>query len=115
MRDIILTNVFLHIISAAMQGLQNMVCVFLQIPLEKPEPSEEMIQPKSEYLDDQESVEDLTHLDDDMNDELEQDNSRAGPSHDPSQHPGKIAMKILHSNFCIFYIFSLSNRFFTLF
>jgi hypothetical protein len=56
-----------------------------------------MIQPKSEYLDDQESVEDLTNLDDDMNDlnEMEQDNSRAGPSHDPSQHPGK-RTKILY-------------------
>ena len=49
-----------------------------------------MIQPKSEYLDDQESVEDLTTLDDDMNDlEMDQDNSRAGPSsHDPS-HSGE--------------------------
>ena len=56
----------------------------VQLP-EKPEPNEEMIQPKSEYLEDQEDVEDLTNLDDDMNDldEME-DNSRAGPSHDPS-------------------------------
>ena len=60
-----------------------------------------MIQPKSEYLDDQESVEDLTNLDDDMNDlnEMEQDNSRAGPSsHDPSQHPGKHTLQL----FCYF-------------
>lgn len=62
------------------------------MPLEKPEPNDNLIEPKSEYLEDQEeSVEDLT-LDDDMNDlnEMEQDNNRAGPSHDPSQHPGKL-------------------------
>lgn len=61
------------------------------MPMEKPEPTDTLIEPKSEYLDDpEESVEDLT-LDDDMNDlnEMEQDNNRAGPSHDPSQHPGK--------------------------
>lgn len=63
----------------------------MQLPVEKPEPTEDMIQPKSEYLDDpEESVEDLT-LDDDMNDLNEmEDSNRAGPStHDPSQHPGK--------------------------
>lgn len=62
--------------------------------MEKPEPGEDMIQPKSEYLDDQESVEDLTTLDDDMNDLNEmEDNSRAGPSgHDPS-HAGKFSTK----------------------
>ena len=63
----------------------------MQLPLEKPEPNDSLIEPKSEYLDDpEESVEDLT-LDDDMNDlsEMDQDNNRAGPSHDPSQHPGK--------------------------
>lgn len=63
-----------------------------QLPLEKPEPNDNLIEPKSEYLEDpEESVEDLT-LDDDMNDlnEMEQDNNRAGPSHDPSQHPGKL-------------------------
>lgn len=65
------------------------------MPLEKPEPTEEMIQPKSEYMEDQESVEDLTNLDDDLNDlnEMDQDNSRAGPSHDPSQHGGKCLNK----------------------
>ena len=64
---------------------------FLQLPHEKPEPTDTLIEPKSEYLEEnEESVEDLT-LDDDMNDlnEMEQDNNRAGPSHDPSQHPGK--------------------------
>ena len=64
----------------------------LQLPVEKPEPTEDMIQPKSEYLDDpEESVEDLT-LDDDMNDlnEMEQDSNRAGPStHDPTQPHGE--------------------------
>lgn len=71
------------------------------MPLEKPEPNDNLIEPKSEYLEDQEeSVEDLT-LDDDMNDlnEMEQDNNRAGPSHDPSQHPGK-----LNELFLIFYL-----------
>lgn len=61
------------------------------MPIEKPEPNDNLIEPKSEYLEDpEESVEDLT-LDDDMNDlnEMEQDNPRAGPSHDPNQHPGK--------------------------
>ena len=70
---------------------KNIVSFIFQLPIEKPEPTEEMIQPKSEYLDDaEESVEDLT-LDDDMNDlnEMEQDSSRAGPSSvDPNQHPG---------------------------
>lgn len=71
----------------------------MQIPIEKPEPSEEMIQPKSEYVDDQDSVEDLTHLDDDMNDLNEmEDNSRAGPSHDPSQHSGKQISIMITSN-----------------
>ncbi|XP_032456419.1 longitudinals lacking protein, isoforms N/O/W/X/Y isoform X4 [Nasonia vitripennis] len=76
--------------SALMQQLTKPADEMLQMPLEKPEPSEDMIQPKSEYQDDQESVEDLTNFDDDMNDlnEMEQDNSRAGPSHDPSQHAG---------------------------
>ncbi|XP_014207167.1 longitudinals lacking protein, isoforms A/B/D/L isoform X6 [Copidosoma floridanum] len=63
----------------------------MQMSHEKAEPTEEMIQPKSEYMDDQESVEDLTNLDDDMNDlrELdEQESTRPGPSHDPSQHGG---------------------------
>lgn len=73
------------------------------MPLEKPEPSDNLIEPKSEYLEDpEESVEDLT-LDDDMNDlnEMEQDNNRAGPSHDPSQHPGKLNNRIIF----IFYLF----------
>lgn len=73
------------------------------MPLEKPEPNDNLIEPKSEYLEDQESVEDLT-LDDDMNDlnEMEQDNNRAGPSHDPSQHPGKLneLFLIFYLNFC---------------
>lgn len=76
---------------------------FLQLPLEKAEPTDNLIEPKSEYLDDpEESVEDLT-LDDDMNDlnEMEQDNNRAGPSsHDPSQHPGKFHdFKLYRPNF----------------
>jgi len=61
------------------------------LPLEKPEPNDNLIEPKSEYLEDpEEAVEDLT-LDDDINDlnEMDQDNNRAGPSHDPAQHPGK--------------------------
>ncbi|XP_012270357.1 longitudinals lacking protein, isoforms A/B/D/L isoform X10 [Orussus abietinus] len=68
----------------------------LQLPLEKPEPNDSLIEPKSEFMDDpEESVEDLT-LDDDMNDlnEMEQDNNRAGPSHDPSQHPGLAAWHV---------------------
>ncbi|XP_058795883.1 sex determination protein fruitless isoform X7 [Phymastichus coffea] len=75
--------------SALMQQLTKPADEMIQIPMEKPEPNEEIIQPKSEYLDDQESVEDLTHLDDDMNDmEMDQD-SRPGPStQDGSQHPG---------------------------
>ncbi|XP_023313325.1 longitudinals lacking protein, isoforms A/B/D/L isoform X16 [Trichogramma pretiosum] len=75
--------------SALMQQLTKSNDDMLQMQMEKPEPTEDMIQPKSEYMEDQESVEDLTHLDDDMNDlnEMEQDNSRAGPSHD-SSHPG---------------------------
>ncbi|KOC67969.1 Longitudinals lacking protein, isoforms H/M/V [Habropoda laboriosa] len=76
--------------SALMTQLTKPADEMLQLPLEKPEPNDSLIEPKSEYLEDQEeSVEDLT-LDDDMNDlnEMEQDNNRAGPSHDPSQHPG---------------------------
>ncbi|XP_068976269.1 uncharacterized protein LOC117160031 isoform X47 [Bombus vancouverensis nearcticus] len=76
--------------SALMTQLTKPADEMLQLPLEKPEPSDNLIEPKSEYLEDpEESVEDLT-LDDDMNDlnEMEQDNNRAGPSHDPSQHPG---------------------------
>ncbi|XP_043284413.1 protein bric-a-brac 2 isoform X38 [Venturia canescens] len=76
--------------SALMQQLTKPAEETLQLPLEKPEPTESLIEPKSEYLEDkEESVEDLT-FDDDMNDlnEMEQDNNRAGPSHDPSQHPG---------------------------
>ncbi|XP_046416439.1 protein tramtrack, beta isoform isoform X42 [Neodiprion pinetum] len=76
--------------SALMQQLTKPADEMLQMPIEKPEPNDNLIEPKSEYLEDpEESVEDLT-LDDDMNDlnEMEQDNPRAGPSHDPSQHPG---------------------------
>lgn len=72
-----------------------------QLPLEKPEPTESLIEPKSEYLEDkEESVEDLT-FDDDMNDlnEMEQDNNRAGPSHDPSQHPGKKNLLFINFEF----------------
>ncbi|XP_043588972.1 longitudinals lacking protein, isoforms H/M/V-like isoform X41 [Bombus pyrosoma] len=78
--------------SALMTQLTKPADEMLQLPLEKPEPSDNLIEPKSEYLEDpEESVEDLT-LDDDMNDlnEMEQDNNRAGPSHDPSQHPGTV-------------------------
>ncbi|XP_076477630.1 uncharacterized protein LOC117160031 isoform X28 [Bombus vancouverensis nearcticus] len=78
--------------SALMTQLTKPADEMLQLPLEKPEPSDNLIEPKSEYLEDpEESVEDLT-LDDDMNDlnEMEQDNNRAGPSHDPSQHPAGI-------------------------
>ncbi|KAK0086816.1 hypothetical protein PV325_002457 [Microctonus aethiopoides] len=76
--------------SALMQQLTKSTDEMLQMPIEKPEPNDALIEPKSEYLEDpEESVEDLT-LDDDLNDqnEMEQDNNRAGPSHDPSQHPG---------------------------
>ncbi|XP_043284376.1 longitudinals lacking protein isoform X4 [Venturia canescens] len=82
--------------SALMQQLTKPAEETLQLPLEKPEPTESLIEPKSEYLEDkEESVEDLT-FDDDMNDlnEMEQDNNRAGPSHDPSQHPGLAAWHV---------------------
>ncbi|XP_076395676.1 uncharacterized protein LOC100880436 isoform X46 [Megachile rotundata] len=75
--------------SALMTQLTRPADEMLQIPLEKPEPNDNLIEPKSEYMEDpEEAVEDLT-LDDDMNDlnEMEPDNNRAGPSHDPSQHP----------------------------
>ncbi|XP_076663701.1 uncharacterized protein LOC143366472 [Andrena cerasifolii] len=75
--------------SALMTQLTKPVDEMLQLPLEKPEPNDNLIEPKSEYLEDaEESVEDLTR-DDDMNDlsEMDQDNNRAGPAHDPSQHP----------------------------
>ncbi|XP_076753941.1 uncharacterized protein LOC143425135 isoform X19 [Xylocopa sonorina] len=78
--------------SALMTQLTKPADEMLQLPLEKPEPNDNLIEPKSEYLEDpEESVEDLT-LDDDMNDltEMDQDNNRAGPSHDPSQHPAGI-------------------------
>ncbi|XP_071634149.1 uncharacterized protein [Temnothorax longispinosus] len=76
--------------SALMTQLTKPADEMLQLPLEKPEPNDNLIEPKSEYLDDaEEGVEDLT-LDDDMNDlnDMEQDNNRAGPSHDSAQHPG---------------------------
>ncbi|XP_051168309.1 zinc finger protein 91-like [Leptopilina boulardi] len=82
--------------SALMQQLTKPADEMLQLPVEKPEPTEDMIQPKSEYLDDpEESVEDLT-LDDDMNDLNEmEDSNRAGPSsHDPNQHPGLAAWHV---------------------
>ncbi|XP_076682703.1 uncharacterized protein LOC143376352 isoform X13 [Andrena cerasifolii] len=78
--------------SALMTQLTKPADEMLQLPLEKPEPNDNLIEPKSEYLEDaEESVEDLT-LDDDMNDlsEMDQDTNRAGPSHDPSQHPAGI-------------------------
>ncbi|XP_076395652.1 uncharacterized protein LOC100880436 isoform X22 [Megachile rotundata] len=78
--------------SALMTQLTRPADEMLQIPLEKPEPNDNLIEPKSEYMEDpEEAVEDLT-LDDDMNDlnEMEPDNNRAGPSHDPSQHPAGI-------------------------
>ncbi|XP_076644885.1 uncharacterized protein LOC143354555 isoform X11 [Halictus rubicundus] len=78
--------------SALMTQLTKPADEMLQLPLEKPEPNDSLIEPKSEYLEDpEESVEDLT-LDDDMNDlsEMDGDNNRAGPSHDPSQHPAGI-------------------------
>ncbi|KAL6434163.1 hypothetical protein ACFW04_005941 [Cataglyphis niger] len=76
--------------SALMTQLTKPADEMLQLPLEKPEPNDSLIEPKSEYLEEsEECVEDLT-LDDDMNDlnDMEQDNNRAGPSHDPTQHPG---------------------------
>ncbi|EZA51265.1 Longitudinals lacking protein, isoform G [Ooceraea biroi] len=76
--------------SALMTQLTKPAEEMLQLPLEKPEPNDNLIEPKSEYLEEpEEAVEDLT-LDDDINDlsEMEQDNNRAGPSHDPAQHPG---------------------------
>ncbi|XP_076395675.1 uncharacterized protein LOC100880436 isoform X45 [Megachile rotundata] len=79
--------------SALMTQLTRPADEMLQIPLEKPEPNDNLIEPKSEYMEDpEEAVEDLT-LDDDMNDlnEMEPDNNRAGPSHDPSQHPGAVS------------------------
>nr|XP_050860550.1 longitudinals lacking protein, isoforms A/B/D/L isoform X27 [Vespula vulgaris] len=79
--------------SALMTQLTKPADEMLQIPLDNPEPNDNLIEPKSEYLEDQEeSVEDLT-LDDDMNDlnEIEQDTNRAGPSHDNSQHPAGLA------------------------
>ncbi|XP_014607735.1 PREDICTED: longitudinals lacking protein, isoforms A/B/D/L-like isoform X24 [Polistes canadensis] len=79
--------------SALMTQLTKPADEMLQMPLENPEPSDNLIEPKSEYMEDQEeSVEDLT-LDDDMNDlnEIEQDTNRAGPSHDTSQHPAGLA------------------------
>ncbi|XP_070149691.1 longitudinals lacking protein, isoforms H/M/V isoform X48 [Polyergus mexicanus] len=75
--------------SALMTQLTKPADEMLQLPLEKPEPNDNLIEPKSEYLEEsEECVEDLT-LDDDMNDlnDMEQDNNRAGPSHDPTQHP----------------------------
>ncbi|XP_011640018.1 longitudinals lacking protein isoform X29 [Pogonomyrmex barbatus] len=74
--------------SALMTQLTKPADEMLQLPLEKPEPNDNLIEPKSEYLDDaEEGVEDLT-LDEEMNDfnDTEQDNSRAGPSHDTAQH-----------------------------
>lgn len=80
--------------------------------VEKPEPTETvMIEPKSEYMDDQEeSVEDLT-LDDDMNDlsEMDVDNNRAGPSHDPS-HPGKFCFQKNHNQ--LLFSFQFFNQLF---
>ncbi|XP_072767119.1 uncharacterized protein [Anoplolepis gracilipes] len=75
--------------SALMTQLTKPADEMLQLSVEKPEPNDNLIEPKSEYLEEsEECVEDLT-LDDDMNDlnDMEQDNNRAGPSHDPSQHP----------------------------
>ncbi|XP_067204379.1 longitudinals lacking protein, isoforms H/M/V isoform X23 [Linepithema humile] len=74
--------------SALMTQLTKSADEMLQLPLEKPEPNDNLIEPKSEYEDPEEAVEDLT-LDDDMNDlnDMEQDTNRAGPSHDPTQHP----------------------------
>ncbi|KAI4474740.1 hypothetical protein M0802_015468, partial [Mischocyttarus mexicanus] len=75
--------------SALMTQLTKPADEMLQMPLVNPELYDNLIEPKSEYLEDQEeSVEDLT-LDDDMIDvnEIKQDTNRAGPSHDTSQHP----------------------------
>ncbi|XP_076222200.1 uncharacterized protein LOC116434039 isoform X19 [Nomia melanderi] len=83
--------------SALMTQLTKPADEMLQLPLEKPEPNDSLIEPKSEYLEDpEESVEDLT-LDDDMNDlnEMDGDNNRAGPSHDPSQQPGMSAWHVI--------------------
>ncbi|CAL1680005.1 unnamed protein product [Lasius platythorax] len=79
--------------SALMTQLTKPADEMLQLPLEKPEPNDNLIEPKSEYLEEsEECVEDLT-LDDDMNDlnDMEQDNNRAGPSHDSTQHPASLA------------------------
>ncbi|XP_015178611.1 PREDICTED: longitudinals lacking protein, isoform G isoform X7 [Polistes dominula] len=79
--------------STLMTQLTKPADEMLQMPLENPEPSDNLIEPKSEYMEDQEeSVEDLT-LDDDMNElnEIERDTNRAGPSHDTSQHPAGLA------------------------
>ncbi|XP_066584384.1 longitudinals lacking protein, isoforms A/B/D/L isoform X9 [Prorops nasuta] len=74
------------------QLTKNATDEMLQMPVEKPEPNDNLIEPKSEYDEEavEDSVEDLT-LDDEMNDDMEQDNNRAGPSHDPSQRPADIA------------------------
>ncbi|CAG5097863.1 Similar to lola: Longitudinals lacking protein [Cotesia congregata] len=73
--------------SALMQQLTKPADDMLTMPVEKPEPNDTLIEPKSEYLDEAEdSVEDLT-LDDEGMDDTMDDGNRAGPSHDPS-HPG---------------------------
>ncbi|XP_044583208.1 longitudinals lacking protein isoform X3 [Cotesia glomerata] len=73
--------------SALMQQLTKPADDMLPMPVEKPEPNDTLIEPKSEYLDEAEdSVEDLT-LDDEGMDDTMDDGNRAGPSHDPS-HPG---------------------------
>ncbi|XP_029161837.1 longitudinals lacking protein, isoforms A/B/D/L isoform X17 [Nylanderia fulva] len=82
--------------SALMTQLTKPADEMLQLPLEKPEPNDNLIEPKSEYLDEsEECVEDLT-LDDDMNDlnDMEQDNNRAGPSHDSAQHTSSLAWHV---------------------
>ncbi|XP_015587120.1 uncharacterized protein LOC107263934 isoform X2 [Cephus cinctus] len=82
--------------SVLMQQLAKPADEMLQMPLENQQPNDNLIEPKSEYLEDpEESVEDLT-LDDDMNDlnEMEQDTNRAGPSHESSQHPGLAAWHV---------------------
>jgi len=43
----------------------------------------------------------------DLND-IEQDNNRAGPSHDPAQHPGKF--QIMYSLFIIYFFFIVAKR-----
>ncbi|XP_020290046.1 transcription factor GAGA-like isoform X2 [Pseudomyrmex gracilis] len=76
--------------STLMTQLTKPADEMLQLPLEKPEPNDNFIEPKSEFVEEtEEGVEDLT-LDDDMNDlnDMEQDNNRAGPSHDSTQHSG---------------------------